>query len=112
MTPSTLSHSSNPQSGARRRAPARARHLLAALLWPWLAWAAPTDGEAPAPLNINTATVEQLASQLDRIGKARAQAIADWREEYGQFSGVDDLTAVPGISQTIVDLNRERMVAE
>src|SRR5690625_7218868 len=112
MTPSTLSHSSNPQSGARRRAPARARHLLAALLWPWLAWAAPTAGEAPAPLNINTATVEQLASQLDRIGKTRAQAIADWRVGDGQVGGGDERAGVPSHRQTIERLNRARTVGE
>ena len=47
-------------------------------------------------LNINSATVEELAT-LPGIGPATAQRIVDYRTDFGQFTTVDDLTQVFGI---------------
>lgn len=48
------------------------------------------------PLNLNTATLEQLDT-LDGVGPATAQKILDERQRRGGFRSVDDLAAVPGI---------------
>jgi len=48
------------------------------------------------PLNLNTATLEQLDT-LDGVGPATAQKILDERQRRGGFRSVEDLAAVPGI---------------
>lgn len=47
-------------------------------------------------VNINTATLEQL-QQLPGIGPVLAQRIIDYRDTYGPFSAVGELTKVDGI---------------
>jgi competence protein ComEA len=53
-------------------------------------------GPAAGPVNLNTATAEQL-DQLDGVGPATAAKILTWRREHGGFRTVDDLAQVPGI---------------
>ena len=55
-----------------------------------------------APVNINTATAEELQT-LPRIGPAMAQRIIAWREAYGGFRSVDELDAVPGIGPSMLE---------
>ncbi len=50
------------------------------------------------PININTATAEEL-DLLPDIGPVRAQAIITYREEYGPFTSVEDLIFVEGIGE-------------
>lgn len=54
------------------------------------------------PVNINTATAEELQS-LPRIGPAMAQRIIAWREAHGGFRSVDELDAVPGIGLSMLE---------
>lgn len=63
---------------------------------------APTGvGEAAsneAPLNLNTATLEQLDA-LPGIGPVLAQRIIDWRTEHQRFIKVEQLLEVEGIGE-------------
>jgi competence protein ComEA len=59
------------------------------------ATADPTQSPA-APVNLNTATADELGT-LDGVGPATAQKILAYRQEHGGFSSVDDLDQVPGI---------------
>jgi competence protein ComEA len=76
--------------------------------------AAPTaagggDAAASAPIQLSTATVEQLDS-LPGVGPATAQKILDYRTKHGAFSSVDELDAVPGIGPKRLEQLRELVV--
>ena len=68
--------------------------------------------QAPAapgvPLNVNTATLEQL-DELDGIGPTTAQHILDYREEHGGFGSVEELGEVPGIGDVRLASLREQV---
>jgi competence protein ComEA len=67
--------------------------------------AAPAPG---VPLNLNTATVEQL-DELDGIGPATAQQIVDYREARGGFGSIEELDQVPGIGEARLATLREKV---
>ncbi|RII97450.1 helix-hairpin-helix domain-containing protein, partial [Clavibacter michiganensis subsp. insidiosus] len=49
-----------------------------------------------APVDLNTATAEQLET-LPRVGPSLAARIIAWRSAHGRFARVADLGRVPGI---------------
>ena len=66
--------------------------------------------EPPAPVDINTATAEELET-LDGIGPVMAQRIIDYRKKYGPFSSVDELLNVSGIGRSTLEKFRDHVVA-
>jgi DNA uptake protein ComE-like DNA-binding protein len=67
----------------------------------------PTLAQAPAPMDINTATKDQLAT-LDGIGPARADAIIKGRP----YKGKDDLVNKKIIPQSVYDGIKEKIIAK
>ncbi len=61
------------------------------------------------PVDLNTASVEQLAETLHGVGEAKAEAIVAYRDENGGFEHIDELVNVRGIGLRTVDRNRDRI---
>ena len=61
------------------------------------------------PVNVNTATAEELTA-LDGIGPVKAEAIIQYREANGPFESLEQLQEVKGIGPKTIDNNRERII--
>lgn len=61
-----------------------------------------TAPEVKYPININTATPEQL-QLLPGIGPVLAQRISDYRTELGAFTSVEELLDVKGIGEKTLE---------
>ena len=70
--------------------------------------AALAAGATPAPVNLNTATAEQLDT-LDGVGPVTVQKLLQYRAEHGGFSTVDELGQIPGIGERRLAALRERV---
>ncbi len=66
----------------------------------------PMAAALAGPVNVNTADVATIAKELDGIGRAKAQAIVDYRQKNGPFRSPEDLLKVDGIGQKVLDMNR------
>ena len=60
------------------------------------------------PIDINTATAEQL-DELDGIGPGMAGAILEYRKEHGGFGSIEELGQVPGIGEKRLAALREKV---
>jgi competence protein ComEA len=92
---SQVNRAAKLEDGRQILVPTRASASLAA----GGASAAPGAGAAATPsvpLDLNTATLEQLET-LDGVGPATAQKILDYRTAHNGFGSVDELDQVPGI---------------
>jgi competence protein ComEA len=63
---------------------------------------------APARVNINSASAEELQS-LKGIGPRTAAAIITWRQQEGPFKSVDQLLAIKGIGEKTLARFRDRL---
>ena len=78
--------------------------LATGLLSVW-AWAA-------QPVNVNSASAEEIAESLKGIGLSKAEAIVSYRKDNGQFKHVDELVNVKGIGIRTVDINRKYILLD
>ena len=62
------------------------------------------------PVDINTATAEQLAANIKGIGQKRAEAIVSYRTTHGPFKKVEELSKVKGVGIKLVEKNRENLL--
>lgn len=67
---------------------------------------AAAPGQPAVPVNLNTATLEQLDG-LPGVGPVTAQKILDYRTEHGAFHSVDELDAIAGIGPARLDTLRD-----
>ena len=58
----------------------------------------PTGSQITEPININTASLQQL-SLLPGIGDVLGQKIIDYREKYGDFRAIEELMNISGITE-------------
>ena len=79
--------------------------LLATGLFSMWAWAV-------QPVNVNSASAEEIAEALKGVGQSKAEAIVSYRNEHGQFKHVDELVNVKGIGIRTVDINREYILLD
>ena len=68
----------------------------------------PSATAAVVPLNLNTATLEQL-DELDGVGPGTAKKILAFRDEHGGFGSVEELGQVPGIGEKRLAALREKV---
>ena len=84
----------------------------------WQASAIAADASTPVAaeqitmVNINTASVEQLSEGLNGIGIKRAKSIVQYREANGAFTSVEQLLAVKGIGDKVLEKNKKRIVVK
>lgn len=62
---------------------------------------------AAAAIDINTANAENIAKVMTGVGLKKAEAIIAYRDKYGKFKSIDELTKVKGIGKKTVAKNRE-----
>ena len=65
-----------------------------------------TEGEKK--VSLNQATLEEFQT-LPGIGPAKAMAIINYREEFGMFNSVDELTNVSGIGEKTLEKLRDHL---
>lgn len=90
---STINRASKLEDGRQILVPTRAKAAVAAP-----AAGGPAPSSPAGPVNLNSATLEQLET-LDGVGPATAQKIIDYREQHGGFKSVDELDQVSGIGE-------------
>ena len=109
-------HSAAPRRCAVRPRRAFAAALLSCAAQACLLQATPASAQDLEPaiaeqaqaagVNINTASAEELAAGLSGVGASRALAIVRYREQFGDFESIDELTEVSGIGAATVERNR------
>lgn len=62
-----------------------------------------------ALINVNTADAETL-TRIDGIGKTLSERIVAYREEYGDFTSLDELLKVDGIGTKTLASLKERLI--
>lgn len=66
-------------------------------------------GEAPQPINLNTAAQIDLEAGGGLL-RREAAAVIQYREKHGRFTSIDDLKKVPGLDFRKIESRRDAMV--
>lgn len=65
-----------------------------------------TSAPEVVKIDINSADAQTIAKNLVGVGMVRAKEIVAYRDMFGRFQTVDELTAVTGVGAATVDKNR------
>lgn len=71
-------------------------------IWAW----------ALQPVNVNSASAEEIAESLKGVGISKAEAIVTYRNKNGDFKHIDELVNVKGIGVRTIDINREYILLD
>jgi competence protein ComEA len=61
------------------------------------------------PVDINTATADQLAAAMTGVGPSKAAEIVAYREKHGPFGSVQELAQVKGIGDKTIESNLDNI---
>ena len=76
-----------------------------------LIFAGNLSAESGPPVNINTASVEEL-TQLVGVGQKYAERIVSYRTENGPFNAPEDIMLVAGIGTKTFEANKDRIIVK
>lgn len=62
------------------------------------------------PVNINTASAEELADNLNGVGEKKALLIVERRESVGKFTSAEQLLEVKGIGEKTLIKNKDNIL--
>ncbi|EKE76688.1 ComEA family DNA-binding protein [Gallaecimonas xiamenensis] len=60
-------------------------------------------------VDINSASAEEIARILKGVGAKKAALIVEYREAHGPFKSLEDLKAVKGIGDKLLDANADKI---
>ncbi|MCB1740877.1 MAG: helix-hairpin-helix domain-containing protein [Gammaproteobacteria bacterium] len=61
------------------------------------------------PVDVNSADEQTLASAVVGVGPAKARAIIAYRDAHGPFRSLDELSAVQGIGERLLEQIRDQL---
>ena len=64
------------------------------------------------PVNVNTASADEIADRLTGIGPTQAAALVDYRTTHGPFQSLDELTKVKGIGVKTLVKNQDHILLQ
>ncbi len=76
----------------------------------------PVKSQMPAPnmvaetVNINSSDAQTMAAVLNGIGIKRAEAIVAYRNTHGEFKSIEELKAVRGVGDSIIEKNKNKIL--
>jgi competence protein ComEA len=96
------------EDGRQVLVPVRTPTARAGVAAPAAAGSSAVPGADAPPINVNTATPDEL-DQLDGIGPAMAARIIEYRDAHGGFGSVEELGQVSGIGEKRLAALRDRV---
>lgn len=61
------------------------------------------------PVNINKGSATEIAASLDGVGEKKAQEIVNYRNKFGPFKSIDELSKVKGIGDKTIAKNKKNI---
>ena len=62
------------------------------------------------PVDLNTASAQEIAKSLNGIGLSKAKKISEYRNRFGPIDTPEELLAIKGIGEKTLEKNRSKMM--
>ena len=62
------------------------------------------------PVDLNTASAQEIAKSLNGIGLSKAKKIIEYRNRFGPIDTPEELLAIKGIGEKTLEKNRSKMI--